>query len=95
MKYEDVVACIGESESVTAAALVDHEREVISREDFCCYLADSIRRVWSGLQELRGLEEVPVLDRLTFTDVEDMCFRFTSQRPQAFYSGSFCKLDGL
>lgn len=95
MKYEDVVACIGESDAVYAAADVSHRKEAIDRDDFCCYMADSIRRVWAGLLDLRALEQHHVLDRLTFHDVEDFCYKFTSSRPQSHYSGLCATLDGL
>ena len=95
MKYEDVVACIGESDAVQAASDVSHSKQTIDKDDFCCYMADNIRTIWAGLQELRALEQYQVLDRLTFPDVENFCYKFTSSRPQSHYSHLCTTLDGL
>lgn len=95
MKYEDVVACIGDSERLDTAPAALHTHKSVSQEDWLAYMADFLRRGWHLLQELREEESGSVLELATFADWEEFCFRFSRPRPAAHYSDLLCRLDGL
>lgn len=95
MKYEDVVACIGDSERPDTAPAAPHTHRSVSREDWLAYMADFLRRGWHLLQELREEEGGAVLELATFADWEDFCYGHSRARPAAHYSDLLCRLDQL
>lgn len=97
MKFEDIVACVGEGDAVLPAAAVAHGRQEVGRDDWKTYMAEHLWRGWNLLRAFRADEcqAVELLDRATFADWEEFCWRFSRRRQAEAYSQALCALDGM
>lgn len=92
MKYEDVVDGLGQSEAVARLTPQVHTTQWIRRDDWSVYMAGPIRDLW---RLMCYEKDAWLLQKATYADWEDFCWRHTQPQPQEKYSERLQRLDGL
>lgn len=92
MKYEDIVDGLGQTEVITKLLPQVHTTKWVGREDWSSYMAEPIRELW---RLVCYEKDAWLLQKATYADWEDFCWRLTLPRTQDKYSERLQRLDGL
>lgn len=92
MRLEDVVESIGKADAVHHLQPQVHAPRHVEREDWAVYMAEPIRELWRMVCREK---DAWLLQKATFADWEDFCWRLTRLQPQSHYSARLQALDGL
>lgn len=92
MKFRDIVECVGENESVARLVPQVHANRCIDREEWSIYMAEPLRALWHMVSNEK---DAWLLQKATYADWEEFCWRLTTPLPQAKYSQRLCQEDEL
>lgn len=83
-KTQDVVDHIGRTELPVPAQPVLHRRSEVTRADWAAYNGDFLHKSWRQVRE--EAQGYLVLDKATFADWEDFCWRLSAKHAPERYT---------